>query len=150
MFNEVGHVFQTLFVNVAHNLVKGVIDRAVASSFLVPCGKTILNVFTFALQRHVDDGGDATPRGCVGASFESVGCFNGAHGKFHMRVHIDAARNDVLASCVDDLVGNDAECCRLAWLKNGLNGFTINEHIACIAATWAHNGAVRNEDASHM
>ena len=57
----------------------------------------------------LDDGGDATPCCCVGTSFESVGCFNGAHGKFHVCMHIDAARNDVLASCIDDLVGNNAE-----------------------------------------
>ena len=150
MFNEVGHIFQTLFVNVAHDLVKGVIDRAIARSFLMPRSKTILNVFALALERHVDDGGDATPRCCVGASFKSVGCFNRAHGKFHMCMHVDAARNDVLACCIDDLVGNNAECGCLPWLKNSLNGFTIDEHIACIAATRAHNGAVRDEDACHM
>jgi hypothetical protein len=68
----------------------------------VPLGEAVVHVLAVALHGHVDDGGDAAPR--RGAEpVSNVSLANGAaERQLHVRVHVDAAGDDVLAGGVDD------------------------------------------------
>ena len=113
--HEVGHVLQRLVVDPADDLMEGVIDGAVAVGLAVPLGQTVLHVLAVTLHGHVDDRGHAAPRRRRRTGLEGVRRERATKGQLHVSVHVDAARDHVLAGGVDGAVGGDA-------LSGGLPG----------------------------
>ena len=62
VLGEVLHVLQRLVVDAADDLVKGVVDGAIAVGLAVPVGKAVEHVLAVTLHGHVDDRRDAAPR----------------------------------------------------------------------------------------
>ena len=95
--DEVGHRLQGVLVDTADDLVEAVVDGAVAVGLGVPVGEAVLHVLAGALHGEVDDRRHASP--CRGdrAGLERVGRRRAAEGQLHVRVHVDAAGDDVLA-----------------------------------------------------
>ena len=89
-------------VDAADDLVEPVVDRAVSRRQLVPGGQSVGHLGAVGLHREVDDRGRASPGRGAGAGLERVTREGAAEWQLHVRVGVDAARNDVLAARIDD------------------------------------------------
>ena len=147
--NQVGHVFQRLFVDAADDLVKCIVNCTVSTGFAVPFSQTELHIFVVTLQRHVDDRRNATPRSGNRAGLKGVYRRGAAEGQFHVRVHIDAARHDVFPFGVDHLVGSHAHRIGLTARIQSDDRFAVDQHVLVVTARWAHYRAVLDECAGH-
>ena len=107
VLGEVGERLQALLVDAADDLVERVVDGAVAGRLVVPRLQALVDVLAVALQRHVDDGRDATPGGADRARLERVAGLGAAEGQLEVGVRIDAARDHVLARGIHHGVRGD-------------------------------------------
>lgn len=101
------HLLERLLVHVGDDHVEAVVDGAVALGLGVPGVQALAQGVPDALDGEVDDGGRAAPGGGAGAGLEGVGGVGAAEGHLHVGVPVDAARNDVLAARVDDVLGGE-------------------------------------------
>ena len=143
VLGEVLHRLQRLVVDAADDLVEAVVDAAVAVGLAMPLGKTLVHVFAVALHGHVDDRRRTAPRGRVAAGLERVAGKRSAEGQFHVRVHIDATRDDVLALGVDDAI--DAFLGEVARCTERANGFAVDEHVLRDHASGRDDAAVLDQ-----
>jgi hypothetical protein len=107
--DELVHRLQRIVVDPADDLVEPVVDRALAVGLVVPRGESVLDAFTGALHREVDDRRGAAERGRARAGLERVRRERATERELHVRVAVDPTRDDVLPRRVDDLVGRDVE-----------------------------------------
>ena len=102
VLGEVLHRLQRLVVDAADDLVERVVDGALPVGLAVPFGQTVEDVLAVSLHGHVDDGRDAAPRRGARPGLERVAGERAAERQLHVRVHVDAAGDDVLAGRIDD------------------------------------------------
>ena len=70
--DQLVHRLERLVVDLADDLVEGVVDRAVAAGLLVPERDLVLHPLAVGLHDEVDDRGRAAPRRGAGAGLEGV------------------------------------------------------------------------------
>ena len=99
------HLLQRGVVDVRHDHVEAVVDRAVAVRLGVPLVQRGLQRRALGLDREVDDRGRAAPGRGPGAGLERVRGERAAERHLHVRVRVDAARQHVLGRRVDDPLG---------------------------------------------
>ena len=102
------HLLQRALVDVGHDHVEAVVDRAVALGLGVPGVQALAQGGAHRLDGEVDDRRGAAPRRGPGAGLEVVGRDRAAERHLHVGVAVDAAGDDVLAGGVDDRVGRPA------------------------------------------
>ena len=149
VLGEVLHGLERLVVDAADDLVEAVVDGAVAVGLGVPGGQAVDDAGAGGLHREVDDGGDAAPRRGDGAGLERVGRGGAAEGQLHVGVHVDAARDDVLAGGVDDLVGGGLGGREPAGGADRGDGLAVDQHVVGDAPAGADDGAVLDQDRAH-
>ena len=59
-----------------------------------------------------------------------------AERHLHVRVHVDAARHDVLAGGVDRRVGGDPEGRRLPWGQDRRDRLAVDQHVGRACGRW--------------
>ena len=143
--HEVRHRLERLLVDAADDLVEAVVDGAVAVGLLVPAPEGVLHAAARVLHGEVDDRRDAAPRGGDRPGLERVARLGAAEGHLHVRVHVDAARHDVLAGGVDRRVGGDPQGIRLPWGQDRRDRLAVDQHVGGRAAARADDGAARDE-----
>ena len=116
--DELVHRLERVVVDAADDLVERVVDRAVAVGLGVPGGEPVLHALAGALHGEVDDRRRAAPGRRAGAGLEGVGGERAAERQLHVRVAVDAARDDVLAGGVDDACRR----CRHVGAERGVTG----------------------------
>ena len=145
VINEIRHVFQGLIIDAANDLVEGVVDGTVASRFAMPFGQTQLDVFVVALQRHVHDGGHATPCSGDRASFERVDCSSATERQLHVGVHVNATGHDVFSFGVNHLVGGYTHRVGLTAGIQRHDDLAVNQDVLFVATSRAYDRAIFNQ-----
>ncbi len=148
--DEVGHRFQRFLIDTTDDLVEAVVDGTVAVCLAVPLGETVLHALTGALHRHVDDRRDAAPRCCNRSCLERVGRGRATEGKLHVRVHVDATGDDVLAAGVDGAHRGDADRLGLPWSEQRGDRLPIDEDVALDPAGGTDDRAAGDESGTHV
>ena len=149
VLGEIAHCLQRFVIDAANDLMKRIVDRALTSGFFVPRAKAVDHVLAITLHSEVDNGGDAAPCRCTRARLEGVAGVGATERQLHVRVHIDAAWDDVLASGVDDRLGSDSLRLHLPWRIHRNDGFAVDKNVDELATGWADNRAVGDECACH-
>ena len=146
--DEVLHALQRLFVDATDDLVEGVVDGAVAFGLAVPIGERRVHVAAGVLHGHVDDRRDATPRRGARAGLERVAGVRAAERHLHVRVHVDAAGDHVLAGGVDDPI--DALVGEVAGRAERGHGLVGDQHVLGDHAGGRDDLAVLDERRRHQ
>ena len=146
---EVPDRLERLLVDAAHDLVERVVDRALALGLGVPVGEAVEHVLARPLHGHVDDRGDPAPRGGDRAGLERVRRERAAEGQLHVRVHVDAAGDDVLAGRVDDLVRALLGRLEPAGRADRDDRLPVDEDVVDHPAARVDDGAVLDQGSRH-
>jgi hypothetical protein len=101
---ETAHRLERVLVDVTDDLMKPVVDRAIARGLLVPRREPVHDALAVGLHSKVDDRRRASPRGSASAGLEGVGCRCAAKRQLHVGVCVDAAGDDILSGRVDHRV----------------------------------------------
>ncbi len=99
------HLLERALVDVGHDHVERVVDRAVAVGLRVPGVEPLAQRAADLLDREVDDRGRAAPCGRAGAGLERVRRRRPAEGHLHVGVPVDPAGHDVAPGRIDLGVG---------------------------------------------
>ena len=130
--------------------MEGVVDGTVASRFAMPFGQTQLDIFVVALQRHVHDGGHATPCSGNRASFKRVYCGCATERQLHVSVHVDATGHDVFTLGVNHLVGGYTHGIGLTAGIQRHDDLAVNQDVLFMATSRAYDRAIFNQRAGHV
>ena len=122
--------------------VEAVVDRGLALGLLRSTFPTRGAASASVLNREVDDRRRAAERRGDRAGLEVVGRRGAAERHVHVRVHVDAAGQDVLALGVDHLVGRHGQ--RRA---DGRDLLALDEDVADVLIGGGDDGAVLDQDA---
>ena len=101
------HLLERVVVDVAHDHVEAVVGDRVAVGLLVPGVQAVAQRAAARLDGEVDDRRRATERRGAGAGLERVLGEGAAERQLHVGMHVDAARDHVLAGGIDRLVSTD-------------------------------------------
>src|SRR3990172_8452452 len=138
------HLGQGIVGKLGDNQVHAVVDRGFAIGFLEPGVERLPHRRAFVLDGEVHDGRRAPVRGGDGSGFEVVGRERAAEGQVHVRVHVDAAGDHILARGVDDLVGLHGQA-----LSDGFDLFTFHVNVGDVIVGGGDHAAVLDEHGSH-
>jgi hypothetical protein len=136
------HLDLDLLRQLGDDHVEAVVDGRLALGLLHPRFPRVMERLSFVLNREVDDGGGAAESGGDGAGFEIVGGGGAAERHVHVRVHVDAAWEHVLAPGVDDLVGRHGQR-----RPDGRDFLAIDEHVSGVLIRCGDDRAVFDQDA---
>jgi len=121
--------------------VEAVVDGRLSVRLLHPRVPCVVQRLTLVLNREVDHGRCAAMRSGDGARLEVIRRRRPAKRHVEMRVHIDAAGEEVLALCVDDAIRVHRQR-----RTNGGDLFTVDEHVAFVEIAGGDNDAVLDEE----
>ncbi len=138
------HLAFHLIVHVRHDHVEAIVDDGLAFGLLRPRFPRVMQRLTLVLDREIDDGRGPAERRGGRARLEIVGGRRAAERHVEMRVHVDAAGQDVLAVRVDRLVRGHVERC-----PDQRDLLVFDEDVALVLIDRGDDGAVLDES-SHV
>jgi hypothetical protein len=128
-----GHIVENLLRPAGHRDMEGIVGGSLARGALLP-GVERLEHAVLAGNDEIDHHGGAARQRGEGAAFPGLGGGGAHEGHFQMGMGIDAARHDVGALGVDDLVTGEI-------VPDRGDGLALDQYIGLVAAVGSHHGS---------
>ena len=145
LFDHDVHLFEDFVRDVANDHVQAVVDRGLAAGLPQPRVARRLERLAHSLHREVDDRGGAAERRGHGTRVEVVRREGPTEGELHVGMHVDAARDHVLACRIDAFRAR-----RLEVLPDHRDLLVLDEHVGLVGIRGGDDCSVGDERLPHV